>query len=222
MRDDQLIYLWVLVNLLVTVGAHCNCKSSTEKFSDSTAFLFLDYEVIAVALMPNSAVKTSFLSQSLAWLQAVRGSVRRSTQIMFSRVEFRPGYPEISCRNKQLSAISKLNLVIEGTPGTEFYPGFQPQANEIQFVKRRVSAAYNSELLILLDSQCIKTVVLAGLSTSSVILSTTRQLADMDFIIYIIRDAVIDSNSTVNEVLLDSVLTSQATVLSIDAAKKML
>jgi nicotinamidase-related amidase len=74
----------------------------------------------------------------------------------------------------------------------------------------------------LLDSQCIDTVVLAGLATSGVILSTTRQLADMDYSIYVIRDAVIDPNSTVNEVLLDSVLSTEATVLTVSAAKNML
>jgi nicotinamidase-related amidase len=74
----------------------------------------------------------------------------------------------------------------------------------------------------LFDSQCIDTVVLAGLYTSGVILSTTRQLADMDYSIYIIRDAVIDPNSTVSEVLLDSVFPNQATVLTVSAAKNML
>ncbi len=69
---------------------------------------------------------------------------------------------------------------------------WQPMVNETVFDKLRISAAYNSELLTLLDSQCINTVVLTGLDTSGVILSTTRQLADMDFIIYILQDAVTD------------------------------
>ncbi|CAF3480007.1 unnamed protein product [Rotaria sp. Silwood1] len=222
MKGKQLIYLCFSVSITVTVGEHCKCESTNKKFPDSTAFLFLDYEVVTLGLMPNSAAKTSFISQSLAWLQAVRASGRSSSRIMFSRVEFRPGYPDASCQNKQLSAITKLNLAIAGTPGTEFYPGFQPESNEIQFVKHRISAAYNSELLTLLDSRCIKTVVLAGLSTSGVILSTTRQLADMDFRIYILQDAVIDSNSTVHDVLLHSVLSSQANIITVDAAKNML
>ena len=63
---------------------------------------------------------------------------------------------------------------------------------------------------------------LAGLTTSDVILSTTRQLTDMDLIIYILEDAVIDQNSTVNDVLLDTVLPSQTTILSVKIAKQML
>jgi nicotinamidase-related amidase len=137
---------------------------------------------------------------------------------MFSRVQFRPGYPDISCRNKQFVAIAASGGPIIGSAGANFSSGFQPQGNEIQFEKLRVSAAYNSELLTLLDSQCIDTVVLAGLFTSGVILSTTRQLADADYTIYIVQDAVIDPNSTVNAVLLDSVLPAQANILTISQA----
>jgi nicotinamidase-related amidase len=122
----------------------------------------------------------------------------------------------------EFTGIAQLNVLVEGTPSAQFYPTMQPTVNEIQFDKRRVSAAYNSDLLTLLDSQCIGTVVLAGIETSGVILSTTRQLADMDFVIYIVQDAVIDPNSTVNEVLLDSVLPVQATILTINEAKQML
>jgi nicotinamidase-related amidase len=222
MRVEQLIYLCFLASILVTVDTKCNCDSTSKKFPGSTAFLFLDYEVGIVGLLPNTPATTSFLDQSLNWLEAVRASKHGPTQIMFSHVEFRPGYPEVSCQNIQFSGIAQLNVIIEGSPTAEFYSTMQPAENEIQFDKRRTSAAYNSDLLTLLDSQCIRTVVLTGLFTSGVVLATTRQLADMDFTIYIIQDAVIDPNSTVNEVLLDSVLSSQATILTVAEAKKML
>ncbi|CAF5180467.1 unnamed protein product, partial [Rotaria magnacalcarata] len=38
----------------------------------------------------------------------------------------------------------------------KFYSGIEPKPGEIQFEKYRISAAYNSELLTLLDSDCIK------------------------------------------------------------------
>jgi nicotinamidase-related amidase len=218
----QLIYVWLLVIISVTVDAIGNCPSTAGKFPSSTAFLFLDFEVGVFAAVPSSTAKNTFITQSSNWLQAVRSSHRPQTQTMFSLVQFRPGYPDISCRNKQFVAIAASGGPIIGSAGTNFYSGFQPHGNEIQFEKRRVSAAYNSELLTLLDSQCIDTVVLAGLFTSGVILSTTRQLADADYTIYIVQDAVIDPNSTVNAVLLDSVLPAQAYVLTIsDAINKL-
>ncbi|CAF3137930.1 unnamed protein product [Rotaria socialis] len=85
---------------------------------------------------------------------------------MFSHIQFRPGYPEISCQNKQFSVIPKLNIFIEGSSNVQFYPGIEPKPDEIRFEKHRISAANNSELLTLLDSGCIKTVVLIGLTTS--------------------------------------------------------
>jgi nicotinamidase-related amidase len=219
---SQLMYLWFLVSISVTVAANCNCGSTNGKFPSSTAFLFLDYEVGIVETLPNSPALTSFLSQSSSWLGYVRASTCSPSRIMFSNVEFRPGYPDVSCRNIQFSYVESIGALIQGSASTQFYTGFQPKPNEIQFEKQRFSAAYNSQLLTLLDSQCIDTVVLAGLYTSGVILSTTRQLADMDYSIYVIRDAVIDPNSTVNEVLLDSVLPTEATVLTVSAAKNML
>jgi nicotinamidase-related amidase len=222
MMGNQLMYLWFLVSLSVTLAANHYCGSTNGKFPPSTAFLFLDYEVGILATLPNSTAKTSFLSQSSSWLGYVRASKYSSSRIMFSTVQFRPGYPDVSCRNILFSYVASIGTLIEGSASTQFYTGFQPNSNEIQFVKQRYSAAYNSQLLTLLDSQCIDTVVLAGQYTSGVILSTTRQLADMDYNIYVIQDAVIDPNSTVNQVLLNSVLPTQATVLTVNAAKNML
>ena len=59
--------------------------------------------------------------------------------------------------------------------------------------------------------------VLAGISTSGVVLSTLRQAADLDFGLSVLRDGCADADDEVHRVLCDKVFTRQAEVLDTDA-----
>ncbi|WP_302847300.1 cysteine hydrolase family protein [Arthrobacter sp. ok362] len=80
--------------------------------------------------------------------------------------------------------------------------------------QRRVSAFTGSDLEVLLRSAAAEHIVLAGITTSGVVVSTVRQAADMDYRITVLEDACADPDTEVHRVLMDEVFPRQAVVTS--------
>ena len=59
----------------------------------------------------------------------------------------------------------------------------------------------------------VDTLLLAGVSTSGVVLSTVRDAADRDYRIYVIKDACADRDPEVHDVLMRKVFPRQAWVV---------
>jgi nicotinamidase-related amidase len=92
-----------------------------------------------------------------------------------------------------------------------------PQEREPVVVKRRVSAFSYTDLQTLLSAMEVDTLVLCGLATSGVVLSTVRQAVDADYQIEVLSDACADGDAEVHKVLMDKVFASQGTVLTVEA-----
>lgn len=123
-------------------------------------------------------------------------------------VGFRPGYPEVSANNKSFSAIKTSGRLIN--PGV--IDALAPIEVEPVVVKHRVGALYGTDLPVILSAFDANHLVLTGISTSGVILSTTRMAADMDFAITILADCIGDSDPAVHEFLLAKILPRQAEI----------
>ena len=83
-------------------------------------------------------------------------------------------------------------------------------------MKRRVSAFSGSDLDVLLRAKQADTLVLAGIATSGVVLSTLRQAADLDFRLVVLSDACADGDAEVHRVLTEKVFPRQAQVTTTD------
>jgi nicotinamidase-related amidase len=62
----------------------------------------------------------------------------------------------------------------------------------------------------------VDTLVLAGISTSGVVLSTTRDAADRDFRLLVLADCCADPDPDVHRVLIEKVLPRQAEVIDLE------
>nr|WP_246158554.1 isochorismatase family protein [Catellatospora sichuanensis] len=71
---------------------------------------------------------------------------------------------------------------------------------------RRVSAFAGSDLDLLLRAQWIEHLMLTGIATSGVVLSTLRQAADLDYRLTVLADGCHDSDPEVHAVLTTKVL----------------
>jgi nicotinamidase-related amidase len=79
-------------------------------------------------------------------------------------------------------------------------------------VKKRVSAFTGSDLEVLLRSAGVDHLVLAGIATSGVVLSTVREAADRDYRLTVLADACADNDPEVHRVLVEKVFPRQAEV----------
>lgn len=69
---------------------------------------------------------------------------------------------------------------------------------------------------MVLRSRGVTHLVLAGLATGGVVLSTLRQAADLDYGLTVRRDGCADPDDEVHRMLLDKVFPRQADVLTAD------
>jgi nicotinamidase-related amidase len=176
-----------------------------------TALLILDYQETIVDMVPEA--RQALLEKAAAALAGARSS---GLKVIFVVLGFRPGYPEVSPLNKAFRAWRDSGRFAPGNPGTGIHPAVKPLPGEPVTTKHRVSAFSGSDLEMLLRAGGIDTLVLAGISTSGVVLSTLRQAADMDFRLVVLRDACADMDPQVHAVLMDKVFPRQAEVMDVD------
>ena len=177
----------------------------------SSALLVMDYQTDVVEKFMAPADSTEILSILPKLLAAARSA---DMLVIYVVVCFRPGYPEISPRNPTFSVVAQNGLLQAGNPGTEIHPAVAPIEGEPVVIKRRVSAFGGTDLQTILRSRAIETLVLAGVSTSGVVLSTLRQAFDLDYRILVASDCCADPDREAHDMLLSRVFPRQATVTS--------
>ena len=173
-----------------------------------TALLIMDVQPEIVARFGDPGL-TGRLARAAA---AARSS---GVSVIYVKVGFREGHPEISPRNRQFVPIAQHGGFVEGV-SSELHPGLLPQPGDVVLTKRRVSAFAGSDLDVVLRAAGIQGLVLAGIATSGCVLSTLRQAADLDFSLMVLSDGCIDDDDEVHRVLCEKVFPAQADVLTID------
>jgi nicotinamidase-related amidase len=175
-----------------------------------TAVLIMDYENDIVGMLSED-VRGPLIERASTILKEAR---QAKIQIIYVVVRFREGYPEVNLQNKLFSSLKQSGRLVEGTPGAELDSRVAPQPGDIVVTKRRVGAFPATDLETILRSKNISKLVLFGISTSGVVLSTVRWAADMDYSLVVVSDACADRDPEVHRVLMDKVFPWQATVVT--------
>jgi nicotinamidase-related amidase len=145
--------------------------------------------------------------------EAVGAARDAGVPVIFVRVAFRPGLPEVSARNRTFAALRDAGGQL-GDDST-IHPALGALPGDLIVTKRRVSAFAGSDLDVLLRALEARRLVLCGIATSGVVLSTLRAAADLDFELTVLRDACTDADPEVHRVLLDKVFPRQADVIDV-------
>ena len=177
----------------------------------SSALLAMDYQVDVLEKFMAPADSTEVLSVLPKLLAAARAA---DMLVIYVVVSFRPGYPEVSPRNPGFSFLAQSGLLQAASPGTQIHPAVAPVEGEPVVIKHRVSAFGGTDLQTILQSKAIETLVLAGVHTSGVVLSTLRQAFDLDYRILVAGDCCADPDREAHDMLLSRVFPKQATVTS--------
>jgi nicotinamidase-related amidase len=156
---------------------------STE--ASGTALLVLDAQSVIVEPAPES-----FFA---AVRRALNAAHEAGIQVIYIRVELRPGQAGVSPRNKRLTRLQP--ILQQGAEGLEIHPSLTPREQDIVLNKHRVSSFVGSGLDVVLTSLEITHLVLAGVSTSTAVLGTAMAAADMDFGLVILSDACFDTRT---------------------------
>lgn len=169
----------------------------------------MDYQNGAFKLLGDT--HPGLLDRATSVLAAARSA---GVPIIYIVVRFRAGYPEISPRNRAFSQIGKTGLLQEGDPATEIHPQIAPRLGDVVVAKRRTGAFSTTDLETILRAQERTTLILMGIATSGVVLSTVRWAADMDYDLVVVEDCCADADEEVQRVLTQKVFPRQALVVT--------
>jgi nicotinamidase-related amidase len=173
-----------------------------------TAVLAMDFQTTIVARLAGKGGPA--VERAAGVVTAAR---QAGIPIIYVVVGFRPGYPELSPKNPNYARLTQNGEFTSTPPGADVVPELRPEAGDIVVVKHRVSAFSGTDLDMVLRTKGIDTLVLFGLATSGVVLSTVRHAADADYQLIVVKDACGDADDEVHRVLTEKVFARQTTVV---------
>jgi nicotinamidase-related amidase len=183
-----------------------------------TALLVMDYQVGIVGRIGDS---DALLARMRSAIDLAR---ERGVTVGYVRValtdEERAAVPT---RNKTFAALAANGSAMRAdAPETAIHDAVAPEAGDIVVRKQRVGPFSTTDLAAQLADRGIDTLVLAGISTSGVVLSTVRYAADADYRLYVLSDVTADTDPEVHDVLVTKVLPRQAWVVTTDELPALL
>lgn len=176
----------------------------------NTAVLSLDCQNGILEFVPDSE---RILPSAARVLAAAR---KKGFPILHVGLCFRPGYPEVDPGHPTFGRILQSGKFLAGSDSAALAAGLGARADEIFVHKHRVSAFSGNELEMILRSKGITHLVLFGIATSGIVLSTVREASDKDFRCLVIEDCCFDGDEEVHRVLTKKVFVRQAGVVTSD------
>jgi nicotinamidase-related amidase len=184
-----------------------------------TALLAMDCQTGIVSVYAKS--QDDFIMRASSVLRAARALGILVVQV---QVGFRPGLPEVSSHNKLFGAIKSSKPrqeFFQGSSGA-IHPTLGPEPADIILTKCRVSAFVGTDLEVLLRANEIQTIVLFGIATSGVVLSTLLQASDADYRLVVIADCCADRDMELHVALLERLFPTRAEVITANDFVRML
>lgn len=183
---------------------------STTVDARETALLVMDVQPMVLGLVADGDGFIATVSSAIAAVRAAGG------QVGYVRVAFEDAdLAAIPATNKTFAALAGRTGMDANGPAAAVEPRIAPEAGDIVVRKVRVGAFSTTDLDAQLRARGITTLILAGISTSGVVLSTLRDAADRDYRLFVLSDATGDPDPEVHRVLIEKVFPFQADVLTV-------
>ena len=177
----------------------------------TTALLLMDFQYAMVGALGDNAA-APVVANAVAALEWARAN---KILVAHIRLGFEPAEAaQIPDTNKNFAPVRNAGMLQSGSPDVEIVDLVKPADDEQVFRKTRIGAFSTTSLAPWLAERNIDTVILAGITTSGVMLSTVREAADKDLRVVVLHDATADFDPVVHEILTERVFPATADVVS--------
>jgi nicotinamidase-related amidase len=176
-----------------------------------TAVLSMDMQAAILSLYTGD--QDGFIVRAADVLHHCR---ERKLTTIHVQVGFRPGLPEVSSRNALFAAVKnspERQKLFQGESG-KIHPAVAPVGDDIVITKHRISAFTGTDLDMILRAREIDTLVLFGIATSGVVLSTLLDAVDADYRTIVITDCCADRDAEVHRVLVEKFFPHRGTAVT--------
>lgn len=178
-----------------------------------TALIVMHYQTDILGLFPS--VAPALLANTRKLCDAARA---KGVSVYFANLRFSPGYPEVSPLNKNGQGIRQLGLFVDD----RISPELGRQAHEPVIIAHRASVFFGTDLQVRLSAQGIDSLIMVGIASTGVMLSSVAYASDADFRLFTVKDCCYDPDQVVHEHLFSTAFDSRTTVLSLADALQLL
>lgn len=159
-----------------------------------TAVVALHYQ--NEVLHPEGKIRLGVAENATGRLQVIEragrllsGARAAGVPVVSVRIAFRPDHADVLQNASIFRDVVRLSAMIEGSWGSAFYDGLGPLRGEFVVNHNRISAFHGSTLNDVLRVLGAKRLIIAGVATSSVVLTTVGQAVDIGYEVMVARDA---------------------------------
>jgi nicotinamidase-related amidase len=177
-----------------------------------TALLVMDYQAGLVNRLPDAEALLERADTAVADVRA-RGGHIAWVRVAFDDAEF-DAIPPASVMAR-LAAPGRRAELHADAPSSQIHERLSPQPHDITVRKTRVGAFTTTDLDRRLRDRAVTTLILAGISTSGVVLSTVREAMDRDYRIVVLNDAVADPDPATHAFLTGTLFPRHTTVIDV-------
>lgn len=182
-----------------------------------TALLAMDFQNGIVPLAPDSDALVERVKGAIADVRTAGGTVG------YVRVGFtEDDWTEVPETNKTFSGVAAAKMMHHEDPATHIDERIAPEDGDIVVRKIRYGSGSTTDLHRQLGDRDINTLVLAGISTSGVVLSTLIDAADRDYRVFVLSDGVADPDPEIHRVLVEKVFPSRAHIIDTTQLRALL
>lgn len=178
-----------------------------------TALLVMHYQTDITALFADAA--PTLLGNTRQLCDAAR---RKGVSVYFAQIRFSPGYPEVSPMNRNGQGIRESGLFTTD----DIAPELARRPTEPIIIARRASVFHGTDLQVRLSASGIDTLIMVGIASTGVVLSSVAQASDADYRLYTVKDCCFDPDEVVHERLFATAFASRTTVLNLADALALL
>jgi nicotinamidase-related amidase len=181
-----------------------------------TALLVMDFQQGIVQRMPDVDALLGRVRTAIADVRAHGGTIG------YVRVAFTEQDWAAIPASAMFSYVGQNRLMHHEDPSTAIHDALAPEPGDIVVRKTRVGAMFTTDLDQQLRDRGIGTLVLAGLSTSGVVLSTVIEATDRDYKLYVLSDGTDDPDAEARDFLLGKVFPRRAEIIDTGTLRALL
>jgi len=182
-----------------------------------TALLAMDFQHAMIAGVPDSDELLERVSGAIADVRAAGGTIGH-VRVAFAEDD----WAQVPETNKVFAPVAAAKMLHHEDHIAQIDGRVAPQDDDIVVRKVRIGGLSTTDLDRQLRDRGIDTLVLAGISTAGVILSTMTDAADRDYRIYVLSDGVADADADVHRVLIYKVFPTRAHVIDTGRLRELL
>jgi nicotinamidase-related amidase len=183
-----------------------------------SALLVMDYQSGIVERLENADELIERAERAIA-LARSRGATVGYVRVGFADAD----YENVPSTSRMWTRVAQAGRAFHAdAPATAIHDQLAPEPGDVVVRKVRVGAFSTTDLDAQLRQRGVDTLILAGISTSGVVLSTVRDASDRDYRVLVLRDVSADPQPDVHEFLTTRVFPAQAEVITVGELEDLL